>query len=214
MKEEFSLKIPAPRVKQFKITDEGLVYGRRTISYSTMTPITITSPPSRMWNGLAASTSFDQSISLTYSFKDRDRAAYAFQMANDRIEFNGNRPPFQYRIMGYTGTCMEVYEDYLIIKFMEASGLANLRNDNKPTSKKFKFSDILDLQLREPEKKTPGFLRIIHKKNVSEDVPELVHDKSAVPVSTYSLETAKEIVAFIQQALQPKALPTGEEKED
>lgn len=109
--------------------------------------------------------------------------------------------------MGFTGTTMEVYEDHLLIKFMEASGLANLRNGNKPTVKKIKFSDIQDLQFQEPEKKIPGFLRVIHKKNADGEVPELVRDPSAVPVSTYTLDTAREIVAFIQQARHPKELP-------
>lgn len=207
MKEEFGLFLQSPGVKRFKITDEGFFYGRQKISYSSMTPISITSCPSRMWNGIASSASFNQPLSLTYSYKDRDRAAYAFQWANDRIEFNGKKPPFLFRFMGFTGTTMEVYEDHLLIKFMEASGLANLRNGNKPSVKKINFSDIQDLQLREPEKKIPGFLRVLHKKNVTDEMPELIHDPSAVPVSTYTLDTAREVVAFIQQARQPKELP-------
>ncbi len=202
MNEEFKPRMPTPGVKRFQITDDGMIYDRRILSYTGMTPIAITSPPSRMTNGLAATSSFGETITLTYTYKDRDRAAYAFQFANDRIEYPGKPLPFRYRIMGYTGTMLEVYDDHVLIRFMEASGLANLRNGNKPSCKKIKFSDIRSVQLQEPEKNTPGFLRIVHKKNADQPAPELAKDSSAVPVSSYSLETAREIQRFLRQALE------------
>ncbi len=198
MREEFKLGFG----KKYGFTNYTFFYGKEEYPYSQCSPVQIFQAALNYRVGMADLKINGKNYSLTFTLEDTDRFINAVTYMNQKVdEANGIKKNYVCRILAYTGTIMEVYNDYLTINLMPyQSYIGNSFRGCGNGEKRINFSDITAIQYREPGE-VPGYIQFSYpgcaERNGSFDA--ILEDENAIPIRKAAALYAKEILNFIEK---------------
>ena len=190
--------------KTWFVTDNNFIYNYNKIPYAQLDYIKlITTPTTRLTNGVAEVGYQGSTLILGFKFADKERAHGAIEFAKRKIEeAHGIVNDFKYQLIAHTGTKLEVYDDHLVITFMQTGSLmANIARGGALGGKKIDFEILTSVQFREPSGLTVGFIQFAYPGSMESrgGVVAAINDENSVPVAPKDVALAREIVAFIDK---------------
>ena len=192
-----------PTIKKWGVTDNCLIFANQNIAYSELSKIKIITAPSLFTNGVANVTHNGKLLVLAWMFGDRERATSAINFANSKIEeATGIKKDYKYKLQAHTGTSLEVYENYIIIEFVQTgTGISNILKGGSNGGKRINISDITAVQLKEPAGASIGFMQFSFpgSGDSKAGVVAAINDENSVPVSPQNYALAKEIYDYIEK---------------
>ena len=102
---------------------DSLIVGKEKYRYSDLTPIVLLTSGTSLTDGVAQTkTSAGITLTLSYNRKDNQRFAEALSYANKQIEqSHGDVKKYKYTLQSYTGSRIEVYDDYLVLYYVKTN---------------------------------------------------------------------------------------------
>lgn len=190
--------------KDFTFTDTGIEVSGKIIKYEEIDSLKIVSPPSLLMIGLIDCIPHGgKTVSLAYGYRDRERMASVIAKANDIIDMkHGVEKNYLYKLQAHTGTSLEVYEEYIIINFVESGAyFANALKGGGNGGKRIDIDNITSIQFKEPAGVTIGFIQFEYPGSIGDKagLGASINDENSIPVSTQNLELARQIVDFIEK---------------
>ena len=200
MNEEFK----AFGTKAWSVTDNYLVYGSQKIAYSELSFINLVSTPTTpLTNGIVNANHNGKILVMAFKHADKDRVHHAVEFAKSKLdEANGIVKDYKYQLIAHTGTKLEVYNDYVIITFMQTGSLlTNIARGGALGGKKIDYETMTSVQFREPSGMTVGFIQFAYPGSVESrgGVIDAINDENSVPVQPKDVALAREIIEFIEQ---------------
>lgn len=200
MREEFK----AFGIKGWGVTDEGLLFSGELIPYNQISKINLISTPSTaLTNGIAQTRYNGKALTLGFKYADKMRAHTAIDFANLKIDaLNGDVKEYKYYMRAHTGTSLEVYENYIVLNFMQTgSVLTNIVRGGALGGKKIKIVDLTSVQYREPAGMTVGFIQFAFPGSVESKggISKAINDENTIPVQPTDASLAHEIVDYIER---------------
>lgn len=195
----------ASMMKAWGITDDYLIYGNDNIPYSELTSKLnlVTTPTTSLTNGVIQCRKGTKILNLAFKHADKERAHLAVEFANNKIdELNGVKKDYKYVLIAHTGTKLEVYEDYVILYFMQTGSLmTNIARGGALGGKKINYADMTAIQFKEPAGITVGFIQFVYPGSVESKggITNMINDENSIPFQPQDLDLAKEIVAYMEQ---------------
>lgn len=188
----------------WSITDNYLVVGSQNIAYSELEYIKlITTPTTPLTNGVVGAGYNGEILTLAFKHADKDRAHCAIDFAKRKIdEANGIIRNYKYHLLAHTGTVLEVYDDYVIITFMQTGSLlTNIARGGALGGKRIDFENLTAVQFREPSGLTVGFIQFAYPGSIESKggITNAINDENSIPVQPKDVALAREIVAFIER---------------
>lgn len=195
--------------KNFTFTDIGIEVNGKTVKYEEIDDLRIVTAPGLMTPGLLRYTPHGGKVAqLAYAFKDRERMADVISKAKEIIDMkHGVQNKYLYKLQAHTGTSLEVYEEYVVIYFMETGAyFANSLKGGANGGKRIDIENITSIQFKEPGGVTVGFIQFEYPGSIGNKagLVAAINDENSIPVSPQNLELARQIVEFIEK--QRKAL--------
>ena len=189
--------------KLWGVTDEGVIFGKTLIPYSSQPHIKIVISPSIFTCGVGHLT-FEEKIEIiSWENKDRERAAQAIQFANQQSDANSvDNDGKKYSLTSHTGTTLVVYEDYIVLDYVPVgSVIANALKGGGNGGKHIDIVDLTAIQFREPSGVTVGFIQFTFPGSgeSKQGVRDALSDENSILISVQNLAVAKEIVAYIEK---------------
>ncbi len=200
MNEEFK----AFGMKAWSVTDNHLVFGSQKIDYSELAAINLVSTPTTgLTNGVVQANHNGKILTMAFKHADKDRAHHAVEFAKNKIdEAHGIVKDYKYQLIAHTGTKLEVYDDYIVITFMQTGSLmTNLARGGALGGKKIDYETMTSVQFREPSGMTVGFIQFAYPGSIESrgGIVAAINDENSVPVQPKDVALAREIVAFIEK---------------
>lgn len=201
--------------KDWGISDEHFVFNGANIPYEELKSISLViTPATPLTGGVVQAVHNGKTLSLAFKYADKQRAHAAVEFAKEKIDgIHGITHQYKYKLIAHTGTKLEVYEDYLIIYFMQTGAmLANAMRGGALGGKKIEFSDLTSIQFREPAGATVGFIQFAYPGSVENKggLVAAINDENSIPFQPHDLALAQEIVSFIEarrKELKNKVVP-------
>lgn len=191
--------------KQFTFYDQGIVIGKEKYWYQEVVELKMISSPSAIFGvgELQCSVASGKKYTLYYDFTDRERIAQVLKWAQERIdEVHGVNKKYLFKIQAHTGTSLEVYEDYIIIDYMEAGALlSNAMKGGSNGGKRIQIVDITSIQFKEPTGVTVGFIQFEYPGSIGNKggVRSAMFDENSIPISPQNLSLARQILDYIDK---------------
>ena len=204
MYEEF--KASGIGIKPWAVTDEGISYKGKMFKYAEIGNFSlITTPSTGLTNGvinLQSKTSRGAEV-LAFKYADKERAHKIIDFVNQKIqEANGIAKDYKFIMRAHTGTSLEVYETYLVLKHMQVGSLlTNIARGGALAGKKINYSDLTSVQFREPAGLTVGFIQFAYPGCVESKggITDMLNDENSIPVQPSDIMLARQIVEYIEQ---------------
>ena len=189
--------------KEWGITETHLIFGNQEIPYNELAFFNlVTTPTTSLTNGVINAMHKGKILTIAFKHADKARAHSAVSYVKEQIDrANGIEKNYVYKLEAHTGTTLEVYEDHVIINFMQTGSLmTNIARGGALAGKKIPFETLTSVQFREPSGLTVGFLQFAYPGSIESKggIINSINDENSVPIQPHHVELAREIVEYIE----------------
>lgn len=198
-----------PLMKPWGVTEQGLEYKGKIVPFSQIDSVSILQAPVALskdgkalvrWNGQPA-------VVISFAYKDRQFGMPAIRYIEDKMnEAKGVKKEYKNRFLSYTGSTLEVYDDYLVLTHVSWGGgtltaLQNLAYGGDNGGKRINYSDITAIQFKQPNGSADGYIQFAYPGSSENKVgmSGAFTDENTIMVSPWNFEEAKTIVQFIEE---------------
>ncbi len=189
--------------KRSIIKEKSLVHGNNEYPYAQLSPIRMLTAATRLTNGVAQVTANGKILTISYRPVDNERFAAAVTYANEQIDLaHGNSKKYKYILQSHTGTKLEIYEDYLILYYIETGAGSTICKERKDMGSRFldgavnvsrPFSNIMK------GGSTGKVIMFEDLAVIQFNMDTLVIDEYSIPINPQNRELAEKIFAYIEE---------------
>ena len=208
--------------KRFIFTENSLIYGSEEYPYAQLSSIALTTAATALSNGVAQATA-DNGVILTLAYvnKDNERFGVALTYANEQIDVaHGNTKNHKYLLQSPAGSKIEVYDDYLMLYYVplgsskgsesvdaigKGFGMSGKGLGGKLAGGLGKALDSVasvgTVLSNSTKGGATGNIIMFTDLNIQINADNLIVNEYSIPISPQNLESAKEIIAYIEETL-------------
>ena len=223
--------------RRFIFTENSLIFGNEEYFYSQLSPIALLTAATPLTNGVAQTiTANGVTLTLAYNHKDNGRFGIALTYANEQIDVvHGNTKNYKYLLQSPSGTKVEVYEDYLMLYYVKSGSTKGSESVDAigkgfgMTGKGFvgrlagglgktldSVGNIGTVLGNTTKGGATGNIIMFNDLNIQISADTLIVNEYSIPLSQQNIESAKEIIAYIEASLESakanSQTPTAEQE--
>lgn len=182
----------------FAITNDGLVFGNVTYSYSQLSQITLISAPANsLMNGSAQTTADHRTLlQLNYQYSQHEAFLQAMGYANERInQLSKNTKQYKFLLQAENGNKVEVYDSYIVLYCDDSNIMTTLKlvQQSMVLTRTIMMDKLLDVRYTAPTNEVTGSLCFLDT-----EMPQ-PEKKNTISVSLSNASLAQSIVNFITE---------------
>ena len=202
--------------KRVVFTDTSLIHGDTEYPYTQLSPIRLTTAPTFLTNGVAEVIANGKELILTYTSNDKDRFAAALTYANEQIDLaHGKTKNYKYVLQVPSGTKLEVYDDYVIMHYVQTSAGGIM---GSVTDKAGDVSKGLGNVLGGLGSITQGLGNAMKGGTIGKiimftdltllnlDGDNLIVNEYTIPLNAQNMDLAKQIISYIEETRNSAAI--------
>lgn len=191
-------------MKEWTVTDEGLVFKGENIPYKDLVSFNlVTTPTTSLTNGVVSASHKGKTLTLSFAYSQKEKVHEVVEFVQEQInKANGIEKNYRYLLTSKTGSKLEVYDEYVILYFMPVGSLvANIARGGNTGGKQIDIADITSIQFKEPSGIAVGFIQFSYAGSIDrkDGVTGAVNDENSIIVDNNNLTQAREVVQYLEE---------------